>query len=178
VRHARRQLQERAAAGKLPADVETSLLAMFAREKSAAGKLRALWALRVTGHAGDEFLARQLNHDNEHVRWWAVQLLCEDRQPEEQVVAKFAEMAAEEDSPLVRLALASVLQRMPLEQRWDLAAALASHAEDARDQNLPLMIWYGIEPAVAADSKRALALAAQCKIPLVVQNIARRIAEK
>jgi putative membrane-bound dehydrogenase-like protein len=178
VRHARRQLQERAAAGKLSAEVETSLLAMFAREKSAAGKLRALWALRVTGHAGDDFLARQLDHDSEHVRWWAVQLLCEDPQPGEQVVAKFAKMAAEDDSPLVRLALASALQRMPLEQRWDVAAALASHAEDASDQNLPLMIWYGIEPAVAADSKRALALAARCKIPVVVQNIARRIAEK
>ena len=38
------------------------------------------------------------------------------------------------------------------------------------------MIWYGIEPMVAADPARALKLAASAKIPLIRQNIARRYA--
>ena len=42
------------------------------------------------------------------------------------------------------------------------------------DHNLPQMYWYAIEPLVAADPARALALAEQSKIPLVSQNIARR----
>jgi hypothetical protein len=58
------------------------------------------------------------------------------------------------------------------------AEGLLSHSEDAKDPNLPLMIWYGIEPLVSADSKRAVALAAKSKLPLVRQYLARRVAEK
>jgi phosphosulfolactate phosphohydrolase-like enzyme len=32
-----------------------------------------------------------------------------------------------------------------------IAAALVAHGEDASDANLPLMIWYGIEPLGLAD---------------------------
>lgn len=177
VRHARRRLQERAAAGKLSAEALQALRTMFADEESVPRKLRALWSLHATGNAPEEFLAAQLDHDSEYVRWWAVQLLCEDP-PSEKVVAKFAEMAASDPSSFVRLSLASTLQRLPLKQRWDIAAALVAHGEDASDRNLPLMIWYGIEPLVASDGQRSLTLAAKSKIPLVVQNIARRIAEK
>ena len=37
--------------------------------------------------------------------------------------------------------------------------------------NIPLMIWYGIEPAVPGDKPRAVRLAATSKIPLVRQFI-------
>jgi hypothetical protein len=37
------------------------------------------------------------------------------------------------------------------------------------------MIWYGIEPAVAADKAAAAKLIAASKIPLVRQHIARRL---
>jgi putative heme-binding domain-containing protein len=77
---------------------------------------------------------------------------------------------------LVRLYLASALQQLPHEHRWDLAEALASHAEDADDHNLPLMIWYGVEPLVATDPARALDLAAESKIPTVQRFIIRRAA--
>ena len=69
-----------------------------------------------------------------------------------------------------------MLQRIPIKDRWAIAEGLVSHADDAEDPNLPLMIWYGIEPAVAADKDRAIKLAAACKIPLVRQHIARRLA--
>ena len=97
------------------------------------------------------------------------------RKPSAAAVKRFVTMAREDKSPLVRLYLASALQRLPLDQRWELAAALAAHAEDATDHNLPLMIWYGIEPLVPTDPRRAVALATQCKIPLVRQFIARRV---
>ena len=51
------------------------------------------------------------------------------------------------------------------------------HAEDAGDHNLPLMVWFGVEALVPADLPRALALADQCKLPIVNQYIARRAAD-
>jgi hypothetical protein len=41
---------------------------------------------------------------------------------------------------LVRLYLASALQRAPAAKRWEILAGLMAHEEDAGDQNLPLMV--------------------------------------
>ena len=55
-------------------------------------------------------------------------------------------MAKSDPSPVVRLYLASALQEIRLDERWEILAGLASHAEDAGDHNLPLMYWYAAEP--------------------------------
>ena len=78
---------------------------------------------------------------------------------------------------LVRLNLASDMQKLPLEARWPIATALAQRAEDANDRQQPLMIWYGIEPAVAADPLKGVELIATAKHPTVRRLVARRIAE-
>ncbi|HEY6562916.1 MAG TPA: dehydrogenase, partial [Pirellulaceae bacterium] len=62
-------------------------------------------------------------------------------------------------SPVVRLYLASALQRLNLDDRWPILELLGQHAEDANDQNLPLMLWYAAEPLVEFDPARALRLA-------------------
>ena len=77
---------------------------------------------------------------------------------------------------MVRLGLASALQRLSLQDRWPIATALVSHETDSADQNLPLMLWYGIEPLIPADRVRAVQLMAACKIPQVRQFISRRLA--
>jgi hypothetical protein len=128
--------------------------------------------LNAIGKADVETLVRLMRNSNEHVRWWAVKLAADSR-PQ---VQEFNRMAREDESGLVRLGLASALQRLPLNDRWELAEALASHASDARDPNQPLMIWYGVEPAVANDTERAIRLMTVSKIPLVRQFIARRLA--
>ncbi|MFN0127205.1 MAG: PVC-type heme-binding CxxCH protein [Verrucomicrobiales bacterium] len=84
---------------------------------------------------------------------------------------------ANRGGPTVRLAVASALQRLPVDQRWEIAEALLQHAEDAEDHNLPQMYWYGIEPCVPTNPERALELAANSKIPLVARHIARRVAD-
>ena len=86
-------------------------------------------------------------------------------------------LAQTEPSGLVRLHLASALQRLPFEARWPIATALAQHEEDANDRQQPLMIWYGIEPAVAADPMKGVEFIASAKIPTVRRLVARRIAE-
>jgi len=87
------------------------------------------------------------------------------------------QLAKAPSSGIVRLHLASALQRLPLDARWPIATALAKHAEDANDRQQPLMIWYGIEPAVAADPMKGIELIRASKIPTVRRLIARRIAE-
>ncbi len=78
---------------------------------------------------------------------------------------------------IVRLNVASLLQRLPLSARWPIATALAKHEEDANDRQQPLMIWYGIEPAVAAEPMKGVELIREAKIPTVRRLVARRIAE-
>ena len=94
-----------------------------------------------------------------------------------EALAKFASLAQSDPSPVVRLHLAAALQRLPLDQRWAIAEPLARRAEDATDPNLPLMLWYGIEPLVNADSARFVKLVAGAAIPQVREFGARRFVD-
>ncbi len=97
--------------------------------------------------------------------------------PDIQVCGYLYEVARTTQLSRVRLHLASALQRLPLAARWPIATALAKHAEDANDRQQPLMIWYGIEPAVAAEPMKGVELIREAKIPTVRRLVARRIAE-
>src|SRR4029077_7679852 len=68
VRAARRNLQERAAAGRDLKAAHAELHRMFGENPDVARKLRAMWALFVTGGADEPWLLRQLGHVSEHVR--------------------------------------------------------------------------------------------------------------
>jgi putative membrane-bound dehydrogenase-like protein len=179
VRHARRLLQERASApGWEGGQVHAALREMlYSRRLGEPRRLRALWALHVTGGLDEVGLLAGLDDPGEHVRAWSVRLSCEGPSPGAQVLGKFRELARGDPSPVVRLALASALQRLPPAVRWGVAGGLLGHPEDAADANLPLMDWYGVEPLVPADPARALRLAAAARIPLVRQFVARRAAD-
>ena len=174
VRHARRLLHERTAAGHDMTRVHRQLHAQFADHPEVPRKLRALWALYVTKGLSDEFLTRQLRHASEYVRAWAIQLLCEDRDPPREAFERFRHLAVDDRSPLVRLYLACALQRLEAEERWPIAEALVSHVEDATDDNLPLMIWYGVEPLVEDNLERFVAITTKTRIPILRRHIARR----
>jgi hypothetical protein len=156
--------------------VHPRLRKMLAEQPEETKKLRALWALYVTGGLDEKALLSLLDGKEESVRRWAVRLLVDERKASAAVVKKFGALARSEKSASVRLALASALQRLPLAQRWEIAEGLAARAEDANDAYLPLMIWYGIEPLVPASPERAAMLLSRSRIPIVRQNIARRIA--
>ncbi|MCE2694386.1 MAG: c-type cytochrome [Verrucomicrobiaceae bacterium] len=87
------------------------------------------------------------------------------------------EQNAKSKNGLERLHAASDMQRLELKDRWPIATALAKHEEDANDRQQPLMIWYGIEPAVAAEPMKGVELIREAKIPTVRRLVARRIAE-
>ncbi len=175
--HSRRVLQERAAAGWDPESVRDSLRdTLLVDVTSELNQLRSLWSLHVFGGVEQADLLSALDQKSEHVRGWAVRLLVERKNPSRDVLKKFASLAWADPSPRVRLELASALQRIPLGERRAIAADLASHAEDASDPNLPLMIWYGIEPLVAADPEAGLALLKRAEIPILRRFITRRLA--
>jgi putative membrane-bound dehydrogenase-like protein len=176
VRHARRVLQERAAAGQLAKGTHAALRKLLHEQADVTRQLRALWALHATGGADEELLTGLLDHRSEYLRGWAIRLLLEPRRPSDLLLSKLATLAANDASPLVRLSLASGLQRLPARQRWPIALALVKHAEDISDAELPLMDWYGIEPLVAVDGERSLGLISAAKIPVIREYVARRLA--
>ncbi|MFT5522074.1 MAG: putative membrane-bound dehydrogenase-like protein [Pirellulaceae bacterium] len=175
VRQSRRILQERAVAGKLDDDTEASLSKMLKEHPSTPRKLRALWVLHVINKTDDSMLAELLNDQDEHLRAWAIRFLSEDNKVSDEQLAKFAEMAKDDESAVVRIHLASALQRVPVESRWNVLAGLVSHEEDKDDHNLPLMVWYALEPCVPNNTARALQLAKNSKTPRLAEFIARRI---
>ena len=143
-----------------------------------ATRLRSVWALHATGGLSKELVIQLLQSGDEYIRAWVIQLELEDRRVSPTVLKKLAEMARNDPSPVVRLYLAAALQRLPIEQRWPIAERLVQRGEDADDHNIPLMIWYGIEPAVAVDPVSAAKLITKTKIPQLRQFIARRMAAK
>ncbi|MBX6311568.1 MAG: c-type cytochrome [Isosphaeraceae bacterium] len=171
VRHARRLLQERGASPELR---ERMARAAFGH-RDETRRLRSLWALHATGGLEESHIAQGLANESPYVRAWTIQLAAEDRNPSSATLARFAEMARSDPSPVVRLYLASALQRLPLEKRWEILEGLLQHGEDVADPNLPLMYWYAAEPLAAEDSNRAARLAAGARIPSIQTYMTRRI---
>jgi putative membrane-bound dehydrogenase-like protein len=175
--HARRArviLQGRAAKGTLQPETRQQLHGVFRSAADPDRRLRAMWALHVTGGWTPDALVQALGDSDEYVRAWAVQLLCENREPPSGAIERFVGMAREDRSAIVRLYLASALQRLPPDVRWSVATGLMAHAEDAEDHNLPTMIWVGIEPLVKNNPALALDHAARSRMPAVARFIARR----
>ncbi|HEX6070516.1 MAG TPA: PVC-type heme-binding CxxCH protein, partial [Longimicrobiaceae bacterium] len=178
--HARRArviLQHRATQRAIDRGARRTLEHLFDGRENVDLRLRGMWALHVTGLLTGDRLMQALDDPEPYVRAWAVRLLTEDLAPDREAVARFARMARQDDSPVVRKYLAAALQRMPEASRWEVAAGLAGRAEDADDHNIPKLLWYGVEPGVAASPERALALAGESAVPAVTEFVARRLVD-
>ncbi|MDG1891336.1 MAG: PmoA family protein [Verrucomicrobiota bacterium] len=173
-RRARLILQQRAHEGEMNHDVYRRLRQILNSHANPDYRLRALWAMHVTEGISDRELRRTSADPDAHIRAWTVQLLCENRAPSEISLRGLETLAQEDPSPVVRLYIASALQRIDLEDRWPIVKALARHGEDAEDHNLPKMIWFGMEPLVENAPARALNLVAQGNIPFLQRVVARR----
>ncbi|MFZ9088793.1 MAG: PVC-type heme-binding CxxCH protein [Planctomycetaceae bacterium] len=193
VRQARTLLQSRTADGDLNKEqVHRQLQKMLDAATTSAKRLRALWALHVTDGLNPDRLQQLLSHDDEHIRAWAIQLLCDDSsvnafQPAAEdplhaaviadpLLEQLAVMASQDPSPIVRLYLAAAVQRLPFERRWPILAGLLSHPEDVNDNNLPRMYWFALEPMVPHHPRQSLQLAIAGRIPHLQESVARRIA--
>ena len=147
-----------------------------------------------------------LSHKNPYLRAWAVRLLTEnwiiddalgptflaktqhqlnetktsedDDQKFNQTINHLVNLAGQESSPLVRLALASAMQRLPVQYRTRLAKPLVRYHADAKDHNLPHMIWYGLIALSDKQPHDLLEVAKSCVLPTTLRLISRSIAEQ
>ena len=181
---ARTILQHRAAERRRdaarPAPIDPRAVAqlkeIFRNSKDVDMRLRGLWALHVTGAIGRDELMAALDDPDEFIRGWAIQLLCEDRDATPAEAAAFARLAQSDPSPVVRLYLASAIQRLSPDAAWPIIEGLATHAEDRDDHNIPKLIWFGLEPLVLGNIESAVRLATSTDIPLLSRHVARRLA--
>jgi putative membrane-bound dehydrogenase-like protein len=191
-RMARRQLIDRSSRGMDISSAIPGLKSMLAEEQVPNLKLRALWTLFALGSVEESTLRSLLSHDHEALRVWAIRLLTDKhvidtvtsvRPTSEDPLAsdlleQFAKMARDDRSGLVRLTLASTLQRLPHSQRAALAAPLIARPEDANDPNLPLLVWYGLIPLANSDPSGLAKLGAGCVWPTTLKLISRRLTEE
>jgi putative membrane-bound dehydrogenase-like protein len=169
VRHSRRLLQER---GGSPA-VREALAQVAFTNPDETRRLRGLWALHVTGGLTPERIVQGLSDPGQYVRAWTIQLVLESRKASPELLGRLLELARHDPSPIVRLYLASGLQRLPREQRWNILQGLLRHGEDVGDHNLPLMYWYVAEPLAGQDAARALTLAYDSRVPILAFMVQR-----
>lgn len=161
----------------------------FVGRLPASVRLRAMWGL----YAMNKLISESyLNHPNEHIRAWLIRLMMDDQPidtlfgPREKAlpntspefVQKLVQQALTDTSGLVRLTLASALQRLPVEYRGELAKALAFRSEDKNDHNIPLLVWAGIIPLVELDPEKLLEVARSTEWSNLRTWIARAITER
>jgi len=190
-RQSRRILIDRARAGSDVGAACHELRARFDAEKDIPRKLRYLWTLFCLGGTDRGFLRSLLAHENEHVRVWGIRLLTdiwpldtilstcprERERVDRDELHQFVRLAETDESGLVRLVLASTLQRLAPRDRIELARALAARGEDAQDANLPGLLWMGMIPVAEIDPAALVQVAASAQMPLVRTFIARRLGE-
>ncbi|MFT7542934.1 MAG: putative membrane-bound dehydrogenase-like protein, partial [Gammaproteobacteria bacterium] len=132
-RRARIELQERGPDAAIAAKLISAIRSTDERHP----RLRFLWALHAIEGLDEGFGLELLADGDEMVTAWTIQLLSEHGTPSAQVLAKFAQLAGDNASPVVRLYLASALQRLDHDARWETLAALSQKGDDAADQNIP-----------------------------------------
>jgi putative heme-binding domain-containing protein len=193
-RLARLELADRAAAGRDVSAIDAPLKATLATSADPVLRVRALWTRHAAGRAEPSLLKSLLHDPHESVRVWAIRLLT-DREPIDTVMSRrpgadsehheprrfdlptLLDLAASDPSGLVRLTLASTLQRLPVADRPALARALAHRAEDAADHNLPLLVWYGLIPVAESDPSAIATIALDTPWPTLRRLCARRLTD-
>ncbi len=134
-------------------------------------------AARSRSDFGRDDIESLLAAKSEAERAMGVRYLCEDSAEDSATIEQLLRITKQDTSGLVRLEVAAGLQRLPVNHRLEVASALCQYGEDADDRQQPLMIWYGIEAVVPAETERAVKLAIESQIPLVRQLIVRRLSE-
>ncbi|MEZ6123225.1 MAG: DUF6807 family protein [Planctomycetaceae bacterium] len=183
--------------------IEPAAVALLRRQlvsgESSRQRLAAMWTLHMIGQLADDDLHALLTDRDEHLRAWSIQLICEDLGQETSLAASrylssarnasvsprtslpdgvgdlFVAMAQRDPSPVVRLYLASALQKLPDAVAWKVASNLSMRSEDNDDHNIPKMIWFGMERRVHDNLPASVELMRISNMPLLVRHSARRL---
>ncbi len=176
-RRARILLQGRAVKRSIENDALLFLQSLFREATDPDLRLRAMWALHITGNLGTRTLLDVSYDKEEYIRSWAIQLLCEAGGNQPEVIDRLTKMAHSDSSAVVRRYLASCVQRLEHPHRWEILAGLLTHQADKTDHNIPKLLWFAWEPLVNDNPEKALGMMAGCTIESIVNYTARRITD-
>jgi putative membrane-bound dehydrogenase-like protein len=176
VRAARRLLAERRDAATFP-----TLRENIFNTKDDHLALESLWALYASGGFTDDLVGRLIKHRSEDVRAWTIRLLGDAKNVSPAVEKHLIAVARSEPSPVVRNQLACSARRLPGGDALPIIRELLHHDEDARDPEIPLLIWWAIEGKAISNRGQLVALfsePAAWKYELVRQHIIERLARR
>ncbi len=146
-------LAERGADGAVRATLEDRLRSNAATPV----RLRALWTLAASGNLTDDVLLVALSDTDDAVVAWAIQLACErDVSAIPRAWGSISARARSSDSPMVRLYLASALQRVPIQLAAPAIDALVRATRSDDDVTLQRVLWFAYERLAAHDAALAL----------------------
>lgn len=165
----------------------------FTKPACAAGEgtLQNLWRAYRAGELTQPELIACLKHPEERVRVWGVRLLT-DRWPLDTIMGPKLDAVypneidsvlpslvalSDDSSGLVLSALASTLQRLPVDRRIELAGRLAAREEFASDRDLPGLVWFGLAPVAEKSPESLVPLAFETRWRKLQRWVVRSIAE-
>lgn len=176
-RRARVILQNRTRKNELDEDAVDRINEMFSNTSDDNIRLKILWTKHITNQLKTDELLELLKDKDPYIRAWSIQFLCEDLNPNQKVVDELSTLAKREKSAVARLYLAAAAQRIDTKDRWGILEHLIASKKDNDDPNIPLMLWYAIEPLVEEDPERFIVLTKKCNISSLAEKIARRMVD-
>ncbi len=182
-RHARRILQERAAAGRLDPKAITELRPMYPinSPESVRQSLRSLWTLFVTNNWSPTTLKIAIAPFAELQSWQIRLYLDQNRTGPRPIDANKLGISLSESGPLspqAKLAFFSAVDVFDLAKRSELLTTVVSPDEvDSSDLHMQLMAWYAFEPVAIAHPKLAVDLLDRYSSGLLREFTARRLSE-
>jgi putative membrane-bound dehydrogenase-like protein len=139
----------------------------FANSENELVRLRAFFALQRIIGLDDQRLLSALSDSSAYIRAWSIQFALEDRQINSAISDELLRLAKNDQASIVRLYLASALQRMSDGPKWKLAEQLLNQVADNEDPVLPKMYWYGIKDLYVSDPLTFKKLIGSSQITLV-----------
>ncbi|MDA7527818.1 c-type cytochrome [bacterium] len=182
-RHALRNLHERIANGETVKSFQIKILIDKANNsplRDAISAVQALHALKLPEEKWfpivyESALASDRSEELAPLRVHLITLLFTEEVPSAKWIEWFEKAISKERSLSVLYRMAALLQRIPIEDRWAAAETLAEVSVPKTDRNFSLMRWYGFEPLVETDPKRAMQVAISNSDTWLSSSITRRL---
>src|SRR5205823_1933149 len=116
---ARALLAERKGTGKaIDGNAKAKIVAMAVLHNDPVQRLVGLWTANAIGAFNDDLIKRTLIDNDPFVRAWTIQLALDNGHASPAVLTPLADMALSDPSQIVRLYLASAIQRVDEPTAW------------------------------------------------------------
>jgi putative membrane-bound dehydrogenase-like protein len=147
---------------------EARLLLAERRDGTAIGQLKRalpaatdaepLWALAGQGAVDEALCLQLLAHPNADIRAWAIRLQGDTRRCKSQFRDALVSLARTEPSPAVRNQMACTAKRLPAADAMPIVRELLRRNEDAKDPQIPMLLWWAIEDKAVSGRDLVLGL--------------------